>query len=316
MNSTHTLICGGRFRVSRFTKDWFFEKYGNNDKFEEQYDEDALPDEQGEYGLAQNGAPNENEEIDMLDFEEEDGQIDPNTFFNESLAPGIQVIPPVEEEAAETIEESTVVYSGNEGPTQVERNMTLKANKDEGEPNQKSSRSINVGRERSTLNRELIETLDIRPNRDIRKEEKVVPSRNESLLQVNGNVQELGASKVVSRDSDTLQAKKMDSFQPEPSPRKVNRNHFPKRSTVANPQIDHSQIQPSLPPSQPAKPQSKFGNCKKHKDKPLEVVCMTCSVIICSTCALFDRDHNSHRFRELNDVLSDISVRAVRWAFL
>lgn len=51
--------------------------------------------------------------------------------------------------------------------------------------------------------------------------------------------------------------------------------------------------------------------CKKHKDKPLEVVCMTDRVVICSSCALFD-GHHGHQFRETAEVQKEIEERAFK----
>lgn len=105
-------------------------------------------------------------------------------------------------------------------------------------------------------------------------------------------------------------------------------NAYPGRLTTPKAQTTkHAQLldqrrgsvnQPNKrPPMQPVEtpkvsvqqPVSKFGNCRKHKGKPLEVVCMTDKVVICSTCALFD-GHQGHQFREVNDLQKEIGDRA------
>jgi hypothetical protein len=57
------------------------------------------------------------------------------------------------------------------------------------------------------------------------------------------------------------------------------------------------------------KSDSKFGYCKKHKDKPNEVVCLQDKIVMCLTCAFYD-GHRDHDVRPLNEVQKEISDRA------
>lgn len=89
--------------------------------------------------------------------------------------------------------------------------------------------------------------------------------------------------------------------EPQPAPSRVSVNFAMKRSSI---QQEMPFVATSSPPSKP-----RAMMCKKHKEKPLEVVCMTDKVLICSTCALFD-GHQGHQFREMAEVQSEIGERA------
>lgn len=56
---------------------------------------------------------------------------------------------------------------------------------------------------------------------------------------------------------------------------------------------------------------SKEAYCKKHKEKLLDVVCMTDKTVICSSCALFDGRKNQV-FREFGEVIKECKERAER----
>ena len=55
-----------------------------------------------------------------------------------------------------------------------------------------------------------------------------------------------------------------------------------------------------------------FGMCRKHADKPLEIVCMTCKMLTCSMCTLFD-GHKDHHYQQVTEVQKSVKERATRY---
>lgn len=280
------------------TKDWFIDNFGTADK-ELPFNDD--PDDN------ENSHANDDDDLDLMDDDDDDinAKIDDKPVSPERLKQTRDTPRYVEYDENDKLQADEVEEPADDDKVvEINAEEILPEVKIEVEkPSPKDNIRMKLQKQ-ATLAEERTKS----PNRSESGREIISPTAQKSARR-NADLN----FKNLKLDEETSSSSLLANPARFTTPKANTTKHAPpmdQRRGSVNQVAKRPPVQPvETPKVSVQQPTSKFGNCRKHKGKPLEVVCMTDKVVICSTCALFD-GHQGHQFREVNELQKEIGDRA------